>query len=157
MSVDAKILESVAAALRSARLEAIVVGNAASELHGAPVVTEDVDLLLRDTPLNRKKLQRFITEVHGAGPFEISELMAGKRILLPESYVDILFDRIAGRLSYNAVRSRSRQMSVGREALRVASLEDVIRSKKAAGREKDMAVLPILRSTLAVLKARGRR
>ena len=32
-------------------------------------------------------------------------------------------------------------------ALRVASLADIIRSKESAGREQDLAVLPILRST----------
>ena len=38
------------------------------------------------------------------------------------------------------------------EKLIVASLEDVIRSKEAADRNKDRAVLPVLRDTLAVKK-----
>jgi hypothetical protein len=41
---------------------------------------------------------------------------------------------------------------VGDERLLVADLADVIRSKRAAGRPKDRAVLPILRDTLAVKK-----
>jgi hypothetical protein len=41
----------------------------------------------------------------------------------------------------------------------VASLADVIRSKEAAGREKDRAVLPILRQVLerSHQKSRGNR
>ena len=35
----------------------------------------------------------------------------------------------------------------------VASLRDVIRSKEAAGREKDIAQLPILRRTLEEIRA----
>jgi hypothetical protein len=37
--------------------------------------------------------------------------------------------------------------------LLVASLEDVIRSKEAAGRQKDRAVLPVLRDTVAVKRS----
>ena len=48
-------------------------------------------------------------------------------------------------------------MKIGKQTLTVASLEDVIRSKEAAGRKKDLAALPILRDTLAVQKARLRK
>lgn len=153
MSVDGQILERIAAALKSARLEAIVVGNAASELHGAPIATEDVDLLVRDTVLNRKKLATFVEELGGVGPVPISELIAGKRIYLPDVYVDILFDKMGGGISFNAAKTRSSKISLGKHTLSVASLADVIRSKEAANREKDRAVLPILRSTLAVERA----
>jgi hypothetical protein len=44
-------------------------------------------------------------------------------------------------------------MRVGKHVLTVAALEDVIRSKEAAGRKKDLAVLPILRDTLKVKNA----
>ena len=64
--------------------------------------------------------------------------------------VELHFDRIAGRLTFAAVRARAQVVEVGDEKLRVASLADVIRSKTAANRAKDRAVLPILRETLAV-------
>jgi hypothetical protein len=44
-------------------------------------------------------------------------------------------------------------MPVGEHKALVASLEDVIRSKEAAGRPKDLAQLPILRDTLRVRRA----
>jgi hypothetical protein len=47
-------------------------------------------------------------------------------------------------------------MEIGGETLTVAALGDVIRSKEAANRPKDRAVLPILRDTLAVKKVLGR-
>ena len=64
--------------------------------------------------------------------------------------VEIHFDRISGGLTFSAVRSRSQLVTVGAEKLRVAALTDVIRSKRAANRPKDRAVLPILLDTLAV-------
>jgi hypothetical protein len=38
--------------------------------------------------------------------------------------------------------------------LRVASLDDIIASKKAAGRDRDKAVLPILEKTLKSIRKR---
>jgi hypothetical protein len=64
--------------------------------------------------------------------------------------IDIHYDRIVGGLTFSFLRSRAQIVAVGSEKLAVASLADVIRSKEAANRPKDRAVLPILRDTLAV-------
>jgi hypothetical protein len=66
--------------------------------------------------------------------------------------IEIHYDRIAGGLTFSSIRSRAQLVRVGNEKLVVADLRDVIRSKQAAGRPKDRAVLPILRDTLAVKK-----
>jgi hypothetical protein len=44
------ILRDALGALNRARLEAVMIGNAAAALHGAPVTTIDVDFMFRDTP-----------------------------------------------------------------------------------------------------------
>ena len=135
------------------RLEAIVIGNSASMLNGAPVTTQDIDLLIRDTKPNRRKLARFAEEIGGNPPMLVSELSKVEWIdgglAVP---VEIHFDRISGGLTFSSLRSRAQRVAVGDETLRVATLADVIRSKEAAGRTKDRAVLPILRDTLAVKK-----
>ena len=64
--------------------------------------------------------------------------------------VEIHYDRISGGLTFSSIRSRAQLVAVGDENLAVAALADVIRSKEAANRPKDRAVLPILRDTLAV-------
>jgi hypothetical protein len=46
------------------------------------------------------------------------------------------------------LRSRAASTRFGRHDLKVASLADIITSKKAANRPQDRAVLPILRRTL---------
>ena len=56
--------------------------------------------------------------------------------------------KIDGIRSFEALRSRATTVSFGLNALLVASLADVIKSKARAGREQDLAVLPILRRTL---------
>ena len=149
--ISERTLVALAKALRLAKLDAIVIGNSASMLNGAPVTTQDIDLLVRDTRTNRRKLARFADEIGGSAPVPVSELSRVEwiegRLAVP---VEVHYDRISGGLTFSSVRSRSRIVPVGDEKLRVASLAEVIRSKQAAGRPKDRGVLPILRDTLAV-------
>ena len=150
-SRDETFLEALAEALTETRLDAVIVGNTASVLHGAPVMTQDVDLLVRSTKVNRAKLDQLATRLGGARPQPVSELDSALRIHGTQVPIDILFDRLPGRLSFASVKSRSVRMAAGHHLLTVASLTDVIRSKEAAGRDKDRASLPILRATLATL------
>ena len=53
----APILIRVARVLRETGLEAVMIGNAAAALQGAPVTTIDVDFLFRKTPANLRKLK----------------------------------------------------------------------------------------------------
>jgi hypothetical protein len=53
--VDAKPLNNV-------KLEAVMIGNAASALQGAPVTTLDIDFMFRETPKNMEKLKSFAIE-----------------------------------------------------------------------------------------------
>lgn len=152
---DEDFLAELAIALRNEKLDAVVVGNVASILNGAPVLTQDVDLLVRDTPLNRKKLKRFAATLHGTGPAYISGLTSTERIYGARVPIDILYGHMIGGLSFASVKSRASPAFVGTEILTVAALADVIRSKTAAGRPKDKAVLPILLTTLESRRAEG--
>jgi predicted nucleotidyltransferase len=56
--------------------------------------------------------------------------------------------QIAGIRSFEGMRSRATVTEFDGYPLRVASLDDVIKSKAAAGRDKDLAVMHILRRTV---------
>ena len=53
------LLTQIAQALKTCRLEAVLIGNAAAALHGAPVTTLDFDFMFRATPTNVRKLKTF--------------------------------------------------------------------------------------------------
>jgi predicted nucleotidyltransferase len=150
-SDEAFVLE-VLAALEQTGLEALVDGSVAAVLQGSPVTTQDLDLLVRDTPANRRKIEELGQRL-GARPREISALTNVLRIDATSAPVDLLFDRLPGNLSFESLRSRSIAIDLAGRTARVASLEDIILSKEAAGRPKDHAQLPILRDTLRVKKA----
>jgi hypothetical protein len=153
MSPDEVFLEQLLLALAEAKLEALLVGSVAGVLHGAPVMTRDVDLLIRDTALNRKKLLTLAKALRAARPTPVSELSRTVTILGGALPVDVLFDELAGGLSFVRLRSRSVRVAIGAQTATVAALADIIASKEAAGRPKDLAQLPILRDTLRVKQA----
>lgn len=154
MSSDEGFLERILRAAAAARLEVIVVGSTAAVLQGAPVMTQDVDLLIRDTDRNRRKLERFCAEMGDAAQVRPSELSRAVKLLGLDVPIDILFDRLPTGQSFEALRSRAVRLTLGEHRAMVASLEDVIASKEQAGRDKDRAQLPILRATLEVRRAR---
>jgi len=88
-SDEAFVLE-VLAALEQTGLEALVVGSVAAVLQGSPVTTQDLDLLVRDTPANRQKIE-MLGHCLGARPREVSSLTNVLRIDAASAPVDLLF------------------------------------------------------------------
>ena len=63
---------------------------------------------------------------------------------------------IHGVRSFASLKSRAETHCIGGVNLLVASLDDIIKSKKAAGRDRDRAVIPILEKTLHAGRPRSR-
>ncbi|HVH48026.1 MAG TPA: hypothetical protein VM925_37085 [Labilithrix sp.] len=143
------VLSRIARALEKAKLDAVLIGNAGAALQGAPVTTLDFDFFFRDTPANRKKLVVFAREL-GAMVlrpyYPASSLfrVTDDALLLQADFLGV----IHGLRSYEGVRRRASTVEIGAHPLRVASLEDIVKSKRAANRPKDRAVLPVLEATL---------
>jgi hypothetical protein len=121
----APLLVRVAKLLRQHNLEAILIGNAAAALQGAPVT-----FLFRKTPASMKKLKAL------AGSLDAFIL----RTYYPVSGLyRIARDEDGLQLDF---------MTVIDGILTVAALSDIIKSKKAAGRARDLAVLNVLEKAL---------
>ncbi|MBM4379180.1 MAG: hypothetical protein FJ086_07760 [Deltaproteobacteria bacterium] len=61
-------MRRVAEARAEALLEEVVVGCTAAIFHMAPLLTLDLDLLVRDAPLNRRKIRK-VGELLGSSRF----------------------------------------------------------------------------------------
>jgi hypothetical protein len=59
----APLLARIAELLDRHGLEAVLIGNAAAALQGAPVTTVDLDFLFRKTPANLKKLKALAADI----------------------------------------------------------------------------------------------
>jgi hypothetical protein len=143
------LLELAARLLTKHRLDAVLIGNAAAALQGSPVTTIDLDFMFRKTPGNLRKLRRLADDLDAVvmHPFyPASELY---RVTRDRDGLQLDFmAKVDGIRSFESLRRRASTARFGRHGLMVASLEDIIRSKKAANRPQDRAVLPVLRRTL---------
>lgn len=143
------ILAKIAKALHDCRLDVILVGNAAAALQGAPVTTLDFDFMFRNTPLNLKKLRKFASAfgmLLSQPYYPVSDLY---RLVNNETGLQLDFMSVLHRVkSFEALRSGASEVHFRGASLRVADLKDVINSKRALGRKKDLAVLQILEETL---------
>jgi len=147
----------------------VLIGAAAARLAGAPVVTEDIDVA---PATDRANLERLAAALRQLGarlrsaadpegvPFPAdAELLASAdtwTLSTTAGDLDLCFAP-AGTRGYGDLRREATRERLG-EGLDVivASLRDVIRSKEAAGRDKDLAQLPLLRRTLEEIRKRGR-
>jgi predicted nucleotidyltransferase len=145
----APILTRLAELFQRHRLETVMIGNAAAALQGAPITTVDIDFLFRETPANRKKLAAIAEELPAVlfrpyyPPIRMIRLMNDEHAI----QVDFLGE-VHGLRSFGRVSARARRIPIGGAEIYVAGLPDIIRSKKAAGRPQDKAVMEILEKTL---------
>src|SRR5687767_11311012 len=98
MSSDEAFVARLLKALADAQLEALIVGSMAAAMQGVPLMTQDIDLLVRDTPLNRRKLETLAKLLGAASPTLVSPLTSIVRILGADVAIDILFDQLSGGL-----------------------------------------------------------
>jgi hypothetical protein len=142
------ILSRIAEALQNSRLEAILVGNAGAALQGAPVTTLDFDFMFRNTPLNLKKLKNVAIALGMSSSqpyYPASDLY---RLVQKGTGIQLDFmSQLHGVKSFESLKSRASEVYFGKAPILVADLKDIIRSKKALGRDKDLAVLDLLEKT----------
>jgi len=146
--------------LREHGVHFVLVGGYAAVIHGSPYVTTDVDVVPERTEENLERLSGALDAMHArvwtAAEPEGLPFGHDARSLLDVNVWNLVTDH--GRLDLTFVPSGTTGYGdLARDAVDlkilgvdvvVASLADIIRSKEAAGREKDRLVLPVLRRLL---------
>ena len=143
------LLDQVTGLLVKHRLDVVLIGNAAAALQGSPVSTVDLDFMFRKTVRNLAKIRRLADDLDAVVMrpyYPASELY---RVVRDRDGLQLDFmAKVDGIRKYESLRARATSVKFGSNELRVAALEDIIRSKVAANRPQDRAVLPVLRRTL---------
>lgn len=135
----------------------VVVGMGAAVLQGAPATTVDIDVVLLPVMDNYEALAAALNDlgarrslIDAGPPIEDRDLLGEsiKQFTTDAGPVDVLPELI-GVGTYDVVADRAMTMQLqGREFL-VASLDDILSSKRASDRPKDHAAMPVLLATLA--------
>lgn len=134
----------------------VVIGGIAVLAHGNPRATFDLDLVASHTRQNLRRLAAALDELNAevAGvdahlldvdPTDPDDLANGANWTMhtDAGKVDFLSEVPGGR-PYEEIRRRSVEVEGEGMAFRVVGLDDLIRMKRAAGREKDLADIAAL-------------
>ncbi len=137
-------------------VEFIVIGGVCGVLHGIALVTLDLDICCRFSRDNLRRIETAVKDLHPRHrltatrlPFELTdELCDSLKNLYLITDLGILdcLGEVSGLGDYEQVLQHSitHHMSFG--PLRVLSLDALIRAKEAAGREKDLYAVRLLRA-----------
>jgi predicted nucleotidyltransferase len=147
----------------------VVIGAVAAIAQGSPLPTEDVDVTPARERENLERLAAALLELEAKlrvegepegvpFPFDAFSLERNELWTLrtPHGDLHIVFVP-AGTRGYEDLRRDAIVVDFGHTRVSMASLADVIRSKEASGRPKDVSRLPALRQTLEVIRERERR
>lgn len=146
------------------RVDFVVVGMTAGVLQGAPLSTFDLDVVYSRAPENLTRLLAALREVEAefkhAGGRKIAPNMShlessGHKLLVTKlGELDVLAT-IDQDLGYEELREDTVEVDLDAFSVRVLALSRLIEVKERAGRPKDLAALPVLRSTLERIQTRA--
>ncbi|MGD0551608.1 MAG: nucleotidyltransferase [Sedimentisphaerales bacterium] len=123
----------------------VIIGGIASVLHGVPRATFDLDILIEATAEN---VQRLLTAMENAG-FGSATMTNVKDVLANE--ITVFNDRVridvqtrTPGISFQDAWNRRKTITYNGQKFFILSKEDLIRSKRACGRDIDMEDIRLL-------------
>ncbi|MCI0699402.1 hypothetical protein L0337_46295 [candidate division KSB1 bacterium] len=147
--------ELIAEAFERWEVEYLFIGSSGSIFYGFPAVIQGIEIFPAKTPENGQKLISALRELgFELTPEDESHLIAGKDFVQLRSGpfdLDLVFAP-DGIETFTEAKSRALMID-GR--FPVASLDDIIASKRAANRQKDRESLPRLEAFRDYLRSRN--
>jgi predicted nucleotidyltransferase len=152
-------------ALRAREVDFIVVGGVSGVLHGAPITTIDLDLVHSRSGANIDRLLLALADLEafarGRGEQRIrpdrSHLESPGHQLLTTKHGPLdLLGAVQGGRGYDDLLAHTVEMTLGPLAIRVIDLDTLIDLKEHLGREKDLAVIAVLKRTRDEARKRGK-
>ena len=141
-------------------VECVIIGGFAAAAQGSPLVTTDVDVVPEASRDNLARLSKALKELkakvraEGVEPLPFdhdADSLAGAQIWnLTTKYGDLDITLTpSGTQGYDDLKRDAFEVTIRGVTMRLASLADIVRSKEAAGRDKDRRALPVLRELVA--------
>ena len=133
----------LAGAFEDEGVDYLFIGKSAAILLGFPGVTQDLDVFADRTPENGRRIVRALNKIGFALRSDLEKaLIAGNDFVQLDAgpfELDVIFapDGIA---SFSEAKARA----IIADGFRIANLRDIIASKRASGREKDLLDLEYL-------------
>ena len=155
-------LEEALRALFDANVEFVLIGGAAMQMQGSAHLTEDLDFCYARSAKNLERLALALAPHHprlrGAPEnlpfhFDAATIKRGLNFTLMTDLGALDFlGEVSGVGGFREVKKNSDVITIFDMDFLVLSLEGLIRAKKAAGRDRDLEVIPELEGLLDLRK-----
>lgn len=145
----------------------VVIGGVGARLHGSPTVTNDTDICYERSPENLKGLAAALRELRATlrgVDDDVPFLLDAKTLAAGDHFT---FTTVAGGLDclgtpagvggFDELADGAVPFDVDGLTVLVASIDDLIRMKRAAGRPKDLIEVEVLGAVQAELSAGDER
>lgn len=160
-------VRAIIALLDRHRVDYVVIGGIGARLWGSPLLTDDLDICPATDEANLGRLAAALDEA--GARYRPSGLEEGaftppwdERAFGPHlggslaitcnlGWIDLWF-RPDGTGGYDDLIDRAATVEIADARVKVASIDDIIRSKEASGRQKDLERLPHLRDLRREIK-----
>ncbi|MCP4136212.1 MAG: hypothetical protein GY754_34900 [bacterium] len=138
-------LTSVFESFQHHKVKYVVIGGIASVLYGVPRATFDLDILIEPTPENAERLlDALLNSGLGTASLIDVEGLLSNEITVFKDIVRIDVQTSSPGLDFNEAWERRNTMEYHNQEFHVVSLQDLINSKRAAGRDIDLEDVRLL-------------
>jgi hypothetical protein len=147
-------------------VRSVVIGGLAARLYGSPSVTNDTDVCYERSRDNLERLAKALRSlratlrgVEGDVPFRLdaATLEAGDHFTFSTTAGNLdCLGTPSGASDFEGLWSRSDAVDLDGFSVRVASIDDLIEMKRAAGRPKDLIEIEVLGAVRDELEDRHR-
>ena len=142
--------------LKEQKVEFVIIGGVCGVLHGASLVTLDLDISCRFSRENLRRIEAAVKDLHPRHrltanklPLELTdELCDSLKNIYLNTDLGILdcLSEVSGIGDYEQVLQQSIPHSISYGEFRILNLDALIAAKSAAGREKDLDAVRLLQA-----------
>jgi predicted nucleotidyltransferase len=138
-------VEGLLKSLREHKVRFVVIGATAFPVHGYSRATLDTDIFIEPTVRNAERTREAL-QAFGYDMSDVSiEDLLNKKVLIRQYLVETDIHPFVKGTSFERVWANKVKSKFGQTFVWFASLDDLIRMKRAAGRPKDQEDLKFLR------------
>jgi len=138
-------LRDVFACFQKHDVRYLVIGGIAAVLHGVPRATFDLDILIEATPDNAQRLLDALLEARlGTASLISADELLAHEITIFRDHIRIDVQTATPGLSFEDAWRNRETMEYQAQTFYVVSRDDLIASKRAAGREIDLEDVRLL-------------
>ena len=136
--------ENLLKSLNAHKVEYVIIGATAFPIHGYSRATLDIDIFIRPTGTNAQKVWQALKDFgYDMSDISLPEILS-KKILIRQYIVETDVHPFVKGVTFDEVWENKVRGKIRETPAYFSSLGDLIKMKKAAGRERDKEDLKIL-------------